>query len=41
MAQFVDDNIVEIFFGKMNDFVVEIEISFSAAASPAGFLIAD
>ena len=41
MAKFVDNDVIEIFFRKVNDFIVEIEIALPAAASPSCFLIAD
>ena len=41
VAQFVDDDVVEDLWRRQEKKAVEIEVSFGAAASPAGFLAAD
>ena len=41
MAELMDDDIIAVFFAQVDDAIVEIEISFLAAGSPAGFLVAN
>jgi hypothetical protein len=39
MAQFVDNYIILKFSGKIQNFVIKIEIAFAARTAPAGFLV--
>ena len=41
MAKFMDNNVVQIWLRQMDNTIIEIQISFPAATSPARFLIAD